>query len=144
MTVLRSFILNTPEKAAEMLAFVKAHAETAVRSGQPLQVTVARYKPRRSNGSNKFYWGAVLQQISDQVRVGGQWFAPDVWGEHLKQRFLPEQCASGVDKWAVYPDGTRVLAMGTSDLNSEEMSLYLNECQAYATTELGVAFDGQK
>ena len=141
MTVLRSFVLNTPEKAAEMVAFVKSHAGAAVQAGQPLQVTVARFKPKRSDGSNKFYWGAVLQQISDQCRVGGQWFAPEVWGEHLKQRFLPEKCASGRDKWADCPDGSRVLSMGTSDLNSEEMGLYLAACQAYAIHDLGVAFD---
>ena len=144
MTVLRSFVLNTPEKAAEMVAFVKAHAGSAVQAGQPLQVTVARFKPKRSDGSNKFYWGAVLQQISDQCRVGGQWFAPEVWGEHLKQRFLPEKCASGKDKWAHYPDGTRVLSMGSSDLNSEEMGLYLAACQAYAIHDLGVSFDSQQ
>ena len=143
MTVLRSFVLNTPEKAAEMVAFVKSHAGAAVQAGQPLQVTVARFKPKRSDGSNKFYWGAVLQQISDQCRVGGQWFAPEVWGEHLKQRFLPEKCASGKEKWAHYPDGSRVLSMGSSDLNAEEMGLYLAACQAYAVHDLGVSFDNR-
>jgi hypothetical protein len=144
VTVLRSFVLNSPDKAAELVAFIKQHAGSAVQAGQPLQVTVARFKPKRSDGSNKFYWAAVLQQISDQVRVDGQWFAPEVWGEHLKQRFLPEQCASGKEKWAHYPDGSRVLTMGTSDLNSEEMGLYLAASQAYAISDLSVVFDREQ
>lgn len=143
MTVLRTFVLRSPEIASAMVAFVKEHAADALKRGQPLQVTVARYRPPRTPGSNRYMWGAVLEPIAQQVCVHGAWFTAEVWSEHFKQRFLPEVSASGVEKWTVFPDGTRVLNMGTSDLNSEEMGVYLQQVQAYATTELGVEFDAR-
>lgn len=143
MTVLRSFILRTPDIAAAMVAFVKEHAGEAVKRGQPLHVTVARYRPARTPGSNRYMWAAVLEPIAEQVCVNGRWFDAETWAEFMKRRFLPEVCASGKEKWTVFPDGSRVLSMGTSDLNTEEMATYLHQCQAYATTELGVVFDAR-
>ena len=140
MTLLRSFTLRTPELAADMVRYVKAHAGEAARIGQPLQVTVARYKPPRTPGSNRFMWAAVLQPIADQVCVADRYFSAETWNEHLKAQFLPELCAAGVEKWVVFPNGDRMLAMSTTHLNTEEMGLYLEAVQAHAATELGVVF----
>ena len=141
MSVLRTFILRRPEIAASLVDFLKKHAGPAATDGKPLQVVIARHSPKRKDAHNAFMWAAVLQPIAEQACVAGRYFSAEVWHEQMKRDFLPELCAKGVEKWRWLPDGSRELAMSTTDLNSEEMSLYLEKVQAHAATELGVEFD---
>lgn len=141
MTVLKTYILRTPEVAVEMLAFIKAHARAALDARKPLQVVVSHFRPLRTNGSNRYLWAAVLQPIAEQAMVNGAYMPADAWHEYLKRRFLPEMCAAGKPKWQQWPDGEKTLAMGTSDLNATEMALYLEQVQAFAVNELAVVFD---
>lgn len=138
--MLRTFVLRDGTIAAGLVAFLKEHAGPMVAAGTPLQVTVAKHRRTRSNEANAFMWAAVLTPISLQVQVAGRWFSADTWNEQLKRDHLPEICAAGVEKWDVLPDGSRELRMSTSDLNTEEMALYLNEVQARAASEWGVTF----
>lgn len=141
MTVLKTFILWAPEAAAELVAFLKAHARPAVEAKKPLQVVVSHYKPKRTNASNRYLWKAVLEPIAEQAMVNQTYMPEEAWHEWLKRRFLPEMCAAGIPKWQHWPDGERTLAMGTSDLNSAEMAEYVERVQAFAVTELGVVYD---
>lgn len=141
MPVLRTFILRDGAIAAGLVAFLKEHAGPMVAAGTPLQVTVAKHRRTRSNEANAFMWAAVLTPIAQQVQVAGRWFSADTWNEQMKRDHLPEMCAAGVEKWEVLPDGSRELRMSTSDLNTEEMALYLNEVQARAASEWGVVFN---
>jgi len=141
MPVLRTFIIRTPEIAAGLMAFIKQHARAAVERNRPLQITVAEYRQTRSNQANSYMWAAVLTPIAEQACVNGKWFSADTWSQYLKQQYLPEVNAAGMEKWQYLPDGSRELAMGTSDLNTEEFAEYLNQVQAYAATEFGVVFD---
>ena len=141
MPVLRTFIVRTPEIAAAMWAFVKQNAGPAVERNRPLQVVISEHRPTRSNQANSFMWAAVLTPLSEQACVNGKWFAAETWSQYLKQQFLPEVNAAGMEKWQYLPDGSRELAMGTSDLKSEEFAEYLNQVQAYAATEFGVVSD---
>lgn len=141
MPVLRTFIIRTPEIAAGLMAFIKQHARAAVERNRPLQITVAEYRQTRSNQANSYMWAAVLTPIAEQVCVNGRWFSADTWSQYMKAQFLPEVNAAGMEKWTYMPDGSRELAMGTSDLNSEEFAVYLNQVQAHAATEYGVVFD---
>jgi hypothetical protein len=141
MAVLRTFILRDPSIAAGLVAFLKEHAGPMVAAGTPLQVTVAKHRRTRSNEANAFMWAAVLTPIAQQVQVAGRWFSAETWNEQLKRDHLPEICAAGVEKWDVLPDGTRELRMSTTDLNTEEMALYLTQVQARAASEWGVVFN---
>lgn len=141
MPVLRTFILRDGAIAAGLVSFLKEHAGPMVAAGTPLQVTVAKHRRTRSNEANAFMWAAVLTPIAQQVQVAGRWFSADTWNEQMKRDHLPELCAAGVEKWEVLPDGSRELRMSTSDLNTEEMALYLNEVQARAASEWGVVFN---
>lgn len=144
MSVLRTFVLRDADVAARMLAYVKEHAAEAARRGQPLQVTVARYAPPRSNGSNKHLWGDVLGPISEQVSVGGTYYKADIWHEHFKELFLPDVCAAGIEKWVHFADGSRRVAMSTTDLNREEFEVYIEQIRAHAASEYGVVFPPPK
>lgn len=141
MPVLRTFIVRTPEIAAAMLAFVKQNAGPAVERNRPLQVVISEHRPTRSNQANSYMWAAVLTPIAERVCVNGRWFSADTWSQYMKVQFLPEVNAAGMEKWNYLPDGSRELAMGTSDLNSEEFATYLNQVQAHAAMEYGVVFD---
>jgi hypothetical protein len=141
MSAPRTFILREPRHAAELVTFLKAHAGPAANDDQPLQVTVARHKPKRSNEANAFMWAAVLTPISQQACVAGRYFGAETWHESMKREHLPELTASGKEKWDWLPSGERVLAIGTTDLNSAEFAEYLEKVQADAATNHGVVFD---
>ena len=137
----RLFVLRDASHASELVRFLKERAGPAAKAGRPLQVIVSEHKPKRSNAANAFMWSAVLEPIAGQAMPGGRKFSAEVWHEQLKRDYLPDETALGVKKWTYLPDGTRELAMSTSDLNSAEMADYLHRIQAYAATELGVSFD---
>jgi hypothetical protein len=139
----RTWVLREPRHAADLVAWLKEHAGQAAADEQPLQVTVSRFRPKRSDQANRFLWGAVLEQIAAQACVSGRHFRAEVWHEHYKRELLPERTASGKDKWDWLPSGERVLAIGTKDLNSSEFSTYLEQVQADAATVHGVSFDSQ-
>lgn len=91
----------------------------------------------RSLRQNRFYWGVVLKQISQQAPGG--WTA-DAWHEAWKRTVLGYEIVSvqvaGRKRRAVY----RRLR-STSALTVKQMSDYLDQVIATATTDLGVVFD---
>lgn len=91
------------------------------------RVTIEEAKPTRSLEQNAFYW-ALLTEISQQAppHMGGEWWAPEIWAEFFKRRFL------GVEAG---PGGIEV-AKSTRRLKVGEMSDYLHEIQAWAYDEL--------
>jgi hypothetical protein len=139
--VLHSAVIRTPEAATALISFLRRHAGEAARSGQPLQVVVSRSRETRSASANRFMWAAVLTPISQQACVAGRYFGAETWHESMKREHLPELTASGKEKWDWLPSGERVLAIGTTDLNSAEFAEYLEKVQADAATNHGVVFD---
>lgn len=82
----------------------------------------------------KFYWGHVLAQISQQVRVEGQRYLPRVWHEHLKEALLGMEFARD-------PDGRLVRRPCSTTRMSHRARLeYVERAMAYAAAELGVEF----
>lgn len=132
------FILRSPLDAARMQAHLKEHAEPMAQRGTPLQITIAPYKATRSNEANARWWAAVVTPTADQVVVGGVHHEPDVWAQYLKEKCLPDMCAKGIDKYKFMPDGSRVLAMGSSDLNTKEFGEFMERCEAFVVSEFGV------
>jgi hypothetical protein len=81
----------------------------------------------------RFYWGHVLGQISEQVRVEGQRYLPRVWHEHLKEALL------GVE---FVREGGRLVRRpcSTTRMSLSARHDYVLRAMAYAATELGVEF----
>jgi len=136
--LVRKFILKTDADVRIFMAFMRANRKPMAEQGRFLQVVVSEYKASRSNEQNAYMWAGILEPIAEQAFVAGQRFKAEVWNEHLKEIFLPETNAKGMDKWMYLPNGGRRLMMSTSDLNHDEMGLYLTQIAAFAADELGV------
>lgn len=136
--LVRKFVLKTNEDAARLYTFLKANREPMMEQGRFLQVVISEYKATRSNEQNAYMWVGLLGPTSEQAWIKGQRFSDEGWNKILKRMFLPEVNAKGMDKWFYHPDGERDLVMSTSDLNVDEMRLYLDTCAEYVTHDLGV------
>lgn len=136
--LVRKFVFLTDDDVARFMAFMRANRADMAKQGRFLQVVVSEYKASRSTEANAYMWAGILEPAAQQAWSGGSRWKAEAWHELLKQLFLPETCAKGVDKWWILPNGDRRLVMSTSDLNVSEMTVYLDQCAAYVTTELGV------
>lgn len=133
----RLFILREPLHVESMIAFVRANWKAFADDGKPLSGLFSPYKRKRSSEQNALMW-VWLTQISREAWIGGRQFDEETWNEHHKRLFLPERTNRGKDKWKYLPDGSRLLAISTPDLDTAEMSLYMTALEAYAATDLGV------
>jgi hypothetical protein len=118
-----------------LVAFVKANAPGCADKGQPLRVIVTAEERKRNEAQNRFYWGAVLRDISAQAWVDGKQFDKDTWHEYFARLY-------GVLDELTLPDGEIVtLRKSTTKMSVGEFSTYLNAVQAYAAGQLCVEFD---
>lgn len=131
--------------------FVRAYryAETMLKNGERLRVTVAIDDNDVKHGQRKFLHGVVLKQISEQVRVGetGERYVIDGWKEYYRKLFLP-------DVWEVYKlpgqkrKTPRRVRQSTEDLGVKAYHEFTERVIADAETEWNVDFvfdeDGQQ
>lgn len=137
--LVRTFVLFTDQDVQRFLAFMRSNFRPMLEQERFLQLVVSEYKASRSKEQNAYMWAGLLEPTSKMGWARGQQLKPQGWNMVLKIMFLPEVCASGIHKWFYDPiTGERTLEMSTSDLNVDEMRLYLDECTAYVTSELGV------
>lgn len=136
--LVRKFVFYTDDDVLRFMAFMKANRKPMAEQERYLQAVVSEYKPTRSNEQNAYMWKAILEPTSEQAWHAGKRLSEEGWNLALKIMFLPETCAKGIDKWFYAPNGERTLTMSTSDLNVDEMRLYLDESSAFVTTDLGV------
>ncbi|KVV22326.1 recombinase [Burkholderia multivorans] len=131
----REFTLKNGGVWSALVAFVRANAPTFASKGEPLRVIVTAEERQRNQQQNRFYWGAVLKQISEQAWVEGRQFDKDAWHEYFARKY-------GVCDELVLPDGEIITRRkSTTQMSVGEFSTYLNQIQAYAAGELGVEFE---
>ena len=111
---------------------------------KPLEVRVSERKMSRRDEQNALMWAGPLKDISQQVYLNGRTYSPEVWHEHFKREFLPEEfdeelCKDGYEKWTFLPSGDRVLAGSTKNLTVKGFSEYLEQIYAFGA-EQGVEF----
>ena len=130
----REFTLNHSKDWQPLQAFILANARAAIDAGAPLHIIVTTQDMTRKAEQNKFYWSAVLKDISEQAWVDGKQFNKDVWHEYYARKF-------GVCDELIMPDGEVVLVRkSTTKMKVREFSEYLNEVQADAAQTLAVRF----
>lgn len=128
----RIFILRQVAHLAACFQFLRDHWATYAAEGQFLAVTVKVFKCKRSLDQNRRYWGpAVLGAIEAQaVTVDGRRYTKEIWHEQFKRMFI------GVIE---LPNGD-TMGQSSAQLDVEAFSIFMQEVEAYAASELGVVF----
>jgi hypothetical protein len=102
-------------------------------------VTVEPLEDERSLRQNRFMWGVVLKEISEQAQIGGVGATPEGWHLYFKRKFLGYKFTKTVLPGKKRPSVTRELR-STTKLSVKAMSAYLEQVIAEAVTVFGVAF----
>jgi hypothetical protein len=113
----------------------------------PVEVVIRDQQKTRKPDQNALMWSGPLQDIAEQAWINGRRYASDVWHEHFKAEFLPEeydaeQCKEGYRKWDISPKGQRVLVGSTTQLTIYGMAQYLEQVYA-AGASMGVQFSAR-
>lgn len=137
---MKELILIEPVQAHRAISALFANdIKAQTLAGKRLKLTLQVAEDERSLKQNKFYWGPCLKDISEQAQIGGQRYSKDAWHELFKRQFLPRK----VKKCHVAGRGKAVVSVSlgsTTDLSVRRMTDYLDKVQAFAATDLGVAF----
>jgi len=127
-------------------------ANVPIDRDSPLEVVIQEERKVRSLDQNALMWSGPLQDIAQQAWVAGKSFSVEVWHEHFKREFLPdesivvgEELAARVKnpaawrKWDFTPSGERVLVGSTTQLTKFGFSEYLTQVEACGAS-MGVQF----
>ena len=117
---------------------------------KPLEVVIREEVKSRKQDQNNLMWACQLKDISEQAYVDGRTYTPEVWHEHFKELFLPDEFSydknniqevvkEGYKKWEDAPSGTRILVGSTTQLTVKGFALYLQQIEAFGAN-LGVMF----
>ena len=90
--------------------------------GQPIEVVLRKQKSTRSLNQNNYYWGVVLELLSDNGNT------PEEWHEICRQMFLKSfKEVNGKEMEYV---------RSTTKLNTAEFEEYLEKIRRWAVQEL--------
>lgn len=124
------FILREDSDAARLFNFLRLNWRDAAQAGQPIGVQVSTYKAKRTHAQNRYYW-ATLNEIAAGAWVRGRQYSADAWHDFFKGALIGKEDIPG--------GGTRPLS--TTTLNTAEFARYVEQVEAYASTELGLDLD---
>lgn len=127
------------QAGASIRAAFLPYVEKNLREGLCLAVKVEELEDARSIRQNKFYWGVVLKEISEQAKINGIGATTDGWHLFFKRMHLGYGFKKTRLPGAKRPSITRTLK-STTGLSVKKMSLYLEQVQATAATDFGVTF----
>lgn len=114
----------------------------------PLEILIREPVKMRGPDQNSLMWVGPLADIAAQAWVDGRRFSAEVWHEHFKRQYLPEEfdpelTKEGYRKWDYTPDGERVLIGSTKQLTKKGFSQYLEQIEADGAN-MGVQFGARK
>lgn len=141
MTDTFSALCHSREQAHEAAQQAYLHAQSVISNGKPAVLSVAEFDNDRSLQQNKYYWGACLAEISAQARINGQRYTVDAWHELFRRQFLGYEIVRVSVAGRKKPTIIRRLR-STRKLPVGKFAKYLDELQAFATTDLAVVFSG--
>ncbi len=114
-----------------------------VDADHPLEIVIRESEKPRTADQNALMW-AALEEIAAQAWVQGRQHDAEVWHEHCKREFLPENFEEkitrvGYRKWAFLPNGERQCVGSTTMLTRRGFSDYIEQIYAFGAS-LGVEF----
>jgi hypothetical protein len=124
--------LNDPEQArAAMARVVLPWIGEQLKQGRQLVGEFVLLEDAISRRQRGYYWAVVLEEVSQQVSVGGVKYTKDAWHEYGKREFLPRKTKKTRVAGRRRPVVTTVIA-STSDLTVRQMGQYLEKWMAFA------------
>lgn len=132
-------VVATREAAHNAITQAYSVARALIQDGKRVKISVGEDDDPVTVKQRRFLHGPVLEQISEQVRVGGERFVTDVWKEYLRKRILG-------DRWESYkaPGAKRAtphrIRNSTEELGVKAYSEYIDKVIALACTEWHVEF----
>lgn len=143
MTEALDVIVSTREGAHKVVKLAYERARDLIADGKEVRILAAEAEDDRSVRQNRFYWGAVLREISEQAKINGERWAPDAWHQWAKREYLGyafvRETVAGRKRKVV-----RKELRSTTKLSVKRMSEYLDKVMAFAATDLGVVFSETK
>lgn len=114
----------------------------------PLEVLIREPVKARGLDQNALMWVGPLADIAAQAWVDGRQYSAEVWHEHFKRLYLPEEfdqelTKDGYRKWDYTPAGDRVLIGSTTQLTKRGFALYLQQVEAEGAG-MGVMFGARR
>jgi hypothetical protein len=97
----------------------------------PVTVTVERQHATRSDQANRYYWGVVIEHISEHTG-----YTPEETHDALKTLFLPKRLAMLGENGELHSD--LVIGGSTTALNKVEFYEYCERIREFALDKLGV------
>lgn len=133
------FLLINPDQAD--LAYAKQLRPKlvehwAVKPGARLMLTLAEEEDIRSLQQNRYYWGFLLKQISQQCRINGIGATAQGWHQWMKDRYLAPRFKKVMLPGQANPLVVREPA-STRGLSVAAFSKYLQQVEAEAVSDYG-------
>jgi len=88
---------------------------------------------------NRYLWGVVYKEISEQAKVGGERYTVDAWHELFKRQFLPRRTKKTYIAGKKRPVISTTIGT-TQGLGIKKMSAFIEQVLAFGATDLGVRF----
>lgn len=131
---------HNPQQAhAAMSASLWPWVKSMTTAGHAVDVRAMPAQDDRTIEQNRFYWGVVLKETSQQARINGVGATPDGWHLYFKREFLGYKFTKTTLPGKKRPSVIKTLR-STADLKVKAMSVYLERCIAHAATDFGVMF----
>ena len=112
-------------------SFATAGREFAAK-GCAVVLTIEEFKDKRSNQSNRYYWGIVIDLIYRALKESGWEITKEGTHELLRFRFLKEDKPIGEDGEFV------TTVRSTTELDRQEFGDYIEACVRFAAEYLNV------
>lgn len=150
MTPLLERTARTPAQWREAMTSAYRAGEAMLQAGQVPRVELHEEGDTLTLRQLRFIHGPILQQISEQVAVGGVRYTKEVWKAHLKELFIPDRWAmvqapfvrdARTGEWR--PSKRKVprkVEKSLTDLRARDRSDFIDKVLAHAATEWGVQF----
>ncbi len=126
-------ICSTREEAHAAITQAYQVARSLLTDGKRVNISVSEDCATITLKQRAFLHRSVFPQVSEQVRVGGERYVPDVWKEYFRNLFLGS-------KFIQVGSVTVEIRNSTEDLNIKKYSEYIDRVIAHASTEWHVAF----
>jgi len=115
---------------------------------KPLELVLREESKARRLDQNAAMGVGPLRDIAEQAWVDGRQYSAEVWHEHFKRQYLPEDADPELSllknpetyhKWAITPSGEQVLIGSTTQLSVRGFAIYMLQVESCGAG-LGVQF----